>query len=328
MTTSRHFELPPDKKKTHDGAVRLEWLTIAYLVSAIVFIRLTMGSSQAMKTAWIEDMLSLVPPIAFLVASRVRNRGPDDDHPYGWHRAISIAYLVASLALLVFGAFLLFDAVMAVIAFEHPSIGTVALFEHEIWLGWLMIPAAAWSAFPAMALGRAKLPLATELHDKVLFADAKMNKADWLTGLAAIAGVTGIAFGLWWADALAAAVISVDILHDGVTNVRISFADLMDTTPLRVDGSARDPLPRRVETEVKKLPWVRDARVRMREEGHVFFGEVFVVPTDDGDLTTRVDEAENMLDELDWRLHDVVIMPVHAFDERAGEELRSEPRAD
>jgi len=42
-------------------AVRLEWLTVAYLISAVFFIYLTLGSSQAMKTAWFEDILSLIP---------------------------------------------------------------------------------------------------------------------------------------------------------------------------------------------------------------------------------------------------------------------------
>ena len=316
MKTSGH-ELPPDKERVHARAVRLERITIAYLASAIFVIYLTLGASQAMKTAWFEDILSLVPPIAFLIATRVRRRAPDRDHPYGWHRAMSIAYLVASIALFGMGAFLVFDAFTGLASFEHPSIGTVSLFEHEVWLGWLMIPAAAYSAFPAMMIGRMKLPLAKELHDKVLFADAKMNKADWLTGVAAILGVTGIAFGIWWADGLAAAVISGDILHDGIQNIRRAVADLMDASPVRVDASGREQLPSRIENEIKKLAWVREARVRMRDDGHVFFGEVFVVPRNEEGLTRRLEEARDLALALDWRIHDLVMMPVAELAELA-----------
>ena len=39
-----------------------------------------------------------------------------------------------------------------------------------------MIPALVYSAIPAVIIGRLKLPLARELHDKVLYADAQMNK--------------------------------------------------------------------------------------------------------------------------------------------------------
>jgi cation diffusion facilitator family transporter len=311
--TARH-EMPPDKVAVHARAVRLEWITIAYLVSAIVLIRLTMGASQAMKTAWYEDMLSLIPPIAFLVATRVRDRSPDHRHPYGWHRSISVAYLIAAFALVAMGGFLIFDSVTQLATFEHPTIGTISLGGHHVWLGWLMIPAAAYSAFPAMVLGRMKLPLARELHDKVLLADAKMNKADWLTGVAAILGVTGIALGLWWADGVAAGVIAADIFHDGVTNLRAAVQDLMDTAPTHVDGSRLEGLPERVATEMRKLAWVEDAEVRMREEGHVFFGEVFVVPRDDRDLTRRITEATEAVRALDWRIHDIVIAPVQSVD--------------
>lgn len=68
-----------------------------------------------------------------------------------------------------------------------------------------------------MFLGRAKLPLSRELYNKILYADADMNKADWSTA-AAILGVIGIGLGFWWADLVAAGVIALDILKDGVTN--------------------------------------------------------------------------------------------------------------
>ncbi|HYZ47124.1 MAG TPA: cation transporter [Actinomycetota bacterium] len=312
MSAGEHLELPPAKQRVERKAVRLEYLTIAYLISAIFLIYLTLGSSQAMKTAWAEDILSLIPPIAFLIATRVRKRQPDQDHPYGWHGITSIAYLVSALALLTMGTLLILDAAVKLLSFEHPSIGVVTLFGHHVWLGWLMIPAALYSAIPAALLGRRKLPLAGELHDKVLFADAKMNKADWLTGLAASLGVLGIAWGLWWADAVAALVISTDILHDGVSNIRVAVSDLMNSRPQRVDQSGTDPLPQRVANEMRTFDWVRDVRVRMREEGHVYFGEVFVEAASDDDLPRRIERARQHLKALDWRLHDIVITPVPA----------------
>jgi hypothetical protein len=65
----REFELPPDLGDVQRKAVRLEWITIAYMLSAVVPLALTLGQSQAMKAAWIEDLLSLLPPAAFLIAS-------------------------------------------------------------------------------------------------------------------------------------------------------------------------------------------------------------------------------------------------------------------
>lgn len=315
MKRSPDFEFPPEQERALKRARRLEWLTIAYLASVVIVMYLVLGTSQAMKTAWIEDMLSLIPPIVFLISSRVATRPPSDRFSYGFHRVVSIAFLCASLALLAMGLWLLAEASIKLITAERPTIGGITLFGHTFWLGWLMLPALVWSVVPAILLGRGKLPLASTMHDKVLHADASMNKADWMTGLAAMIGVLGIGLGYWWADSVAAAIISLDVTYDGARHLREVVADLMDETPKTVDRSEPDPLPQQVEEYLKQLPWVADARVRMREEGHVFFGEGFVVPRDESQLVNRLYEATAACCGLDWRLHDFVLMPVTSLEE-------------
>jgi len=321
--SDQHHELPPHKHELLRKAVRLEWFSIAYLLTAIVLLYFTLGNSQAMKAAWVEDILGLAPPAAFLVASRLRRRAPNRRFPYGYHRVTSIAFLCASVALLSLGGFILYDSVSKLVRFEHPPIDLVKPFGDEpVWLGWLMLAALTYSAVPQVVLGRLKQPLARQLHDKVLFADAEMNRADWMTAAAAMLGVVGIGLGLWWADAVAASLISLDIVHDGYKNVKAAVDDLMDKEPTVVDHSRTDPLPQRLRNELLALDWVKDAEVRLREEGHVFVGEAFVVPTDDQDLVERIDRANRELLQLDWRLHELVIAPVREIHrpEPAGED--------
>jgi cation diffusion facilitator family transporter len=314
------LELPKDKAKIHSSAVKLEWVTLAYLISAVFFIYITLGASQAMKAAWLEDLLSLVPPISFLIGSRIRQWSPDDRFPYGYHRAVTLGYFVASAALLSMGVFILYDSVLKLITFEHTPIGTVQPWGEPIWLGWFMLPALVWSAVPAFVLGRMKLPLARELHDKILFADAEMNKADWMTAGAAMIGVLGIGFGLWWLDPIAAIFIALDITHDGWKNIKHATGDLVDKKPTLVDKLQEDPLPTRIRTELEKLSWVQHARVRLREEGHIYFGEAFVIPSDEARLTENLADATDRMKALDWRLQDLVIAPVREFaHERPGE---------
>jgi cation diffusion facilitator family transporter len=328
MRAARAPELPPEKEDLYKKAVRLEWVTIAFFSTAVTAIYLTLGSSQAMKAAWIEDLLAFVPPIGFLVAGRVRYRRPDEDYPYGYHRVVGIAYLAAALALFVLGFVILFDSVMKLIRFEHPPIGLVQPLGDPIWLGWLMIAALGYTMVPAVILGRMKIPLARQLHDKVLFADAEMNKADWMTAGAAILGILGIRFGLWWADGVAATFISFSIVADGVKNVRAATGSLMDKRPYLVDDSAVDPLPSRMASETKALDWVEGALVRVREEGHVFFGEVLVVPSDTSHLVRRMEDAKHMLLDLDWRLYDVTVSVSERLEwaeEEEAEEHQSQP---
>src|SRR5215204_4846008 len=316
MGRKRSAELPPDLRGKLGRARNLEWLTSAYMASAVVILALVLGSSQAMKTAWIEDLLGLIPPIAFLVAARFNTRGPTARFPYGFHRIVSVGHLCSALALFVMGAYLLVESVLKLITAEYPTINSIELFGRTVWLGWLMLPALAYSAVPAFFLGRAKIPLAEELHNKVLYADAKMNKANWLTAGAAMVGIVGIGFGLWWADAAAAAIISLDITKDGVSNLRRAVVDLMDQAPTTVDGDDADPLGEKLARMLRNLDWVEDVDLRLREEGQVYFGEAYVVPSEETDIMQKIEDALKEALDLDWRIHDLALTPVRELPEK------------
>ena len=101
MKPTADFELPPDRAQDMRQAKKLAWVSIVYMSTVIGLMALVMGSSQAMQTAWVEDMLSLVPPIGFLIAARVRFWPHNERYPYGYHRATNIAFLMAVLAMLV-----------------------------------------------------------------------------------------------------------------------------------------------------------------------------------------------------------------------------------
>jgi cation diffusion facilitator family transporter len=314
-------ELPPAQEEANRRAVRLEWVSVGYWISVITLLYFTLGQSQAMKAAWVEDILAMFAPTAFLVASRFRYREPNERFPWGYHRAITVAYVVAATALFALGVFILIDSVERLLVGTHPPIGLVEIFDAQIWLGWLMLGALAYGVFPTLILGRLKQPVSAELHDKVLFADARTNRADWMTAGAAAIGVVGIGFGIWWADAAAAIAISLSILHDGQKYLRESVADLIDDAPKKYDESAPHPLIARVKRELEETEWVAAAVLRLREQGHVLSGNVWVVPVDDDRIVDRVEELAEHLCDLDWQLADVVVSPVRSI-ERAPEGLR------
>ncbi|MEX2272835.1 MAG: cation transporter [Vicinamibacterales bacterium] len=306
------FYLPPDRMRLLARATRIEWITVGYLLSVIGLMYLVMGSSQSMRTAWIEDMLSLVPPIAFLIATPITRRRPSEEFPFGHHRATSVAFFAGAVALCAMGGILLVESIHKLILREHPTIGAINILGRDIWLGWAMLAVLAYGCLPVL-LGRLKTPLARSLHDHVLHVDADMNRADWLTAVGAAVGVAGVGFGLWWLDAVAAGVIAADITWDGFKNLRQVMADMLDEAPQLVDGSAREGLPERVRAYLKDLPWVADADVRLRDCGHTFIGEAFVVPTDARELIPRIQDAVEGARRLDWRMLDLTIMPVESL---------------
>lgn len=306
------LEFPPEQQAVYRKARRLEYVSVVYVASAALFLYVVMGSSQAMRTSWLEDMLSLVPPLAFLIASRVAFMKPSKRFPYGMHTAVSIGYITASLALLGMGAFLLTEAVVKLVSAERTTIGGYTIFGTTVWAGWPMLAGLAYTGIPSFFLGRAKLELAPVIHDKILYADAEMNRADWMAELAAAAGVIGTGLGFWWADALAAGIVSLDILRDGFRNMRAAITDLIDETPKTTEGDALSPLPDDLRRYLESFEWVEKADVRMREEGHVFFGEAFIVPRDETDLVARIEDLAEKAKTFNWRVHDLTIMPVRS----------------
>ncbi|WP_181304078.1 cation diffusion facilitator family transporter [Rufibacter sp. XAAS-G3-1] len=304
------FEYPEELQPDYAKAKKLEWITVAYLLSTALLVYLTMGNSQAMKTAWFEDMLSLTPAVSFLIASRVFHKAPNKNFPYGYHRVVSIAYLCSAVALFSVGAFLIFDSATTLVKQEHATIGIKVIFGHEVWLGYLMMAVMLYGTFPALILGRMKLPLAIKLHEKNLYTDAAMNKADWMTAAAAILGIAGIGLGWWWADAVAALLISLDIIKDGYTNLKQAVFDLMSESPKKVENQQDDPLLQQVNELLKKQEWIKEFAFRMREEGHIYLGEGFVVPASEQELVSRIEQVSQEVENLSWRIQEFVLMPV------------------
>ncbi|WP_228479337.1 cation diffusion facilitator family transporter [Microbacterium atlanticum] len=304
-------ELPEKQVQVLHRAIRLEWITIGFLAVSVTLVFLVLGNSQAMKAAWLEDLLSFIPPIAFLIAVRINRKPPTSDHPYGFHRSVGVGHLVAAVALTAMGTFLIIDSGTGLLRGDHPTIGTVVVFGQVIWLGWLMIGVMALIAVPPVIIGRAKLKLARELHNKVLYADADMNKADWMTAAGSIVGVAGVGIGLWWLDYVAALFISASILYDGFRNLRAAILDLMDERATTFDDKKPHPVGREVEKYLRELPWVAEAGCRTRDEGHVFHIEAFIVPRDGQPPSMEhLERARLACIDIDWKVQDIVLVLV------------------
>lgn len=270
---SEHKGHPPAIRNDMMAAVRLEKWNIFWTMTYVAVLGAAMGSSQAMRTAWIEDILGLIPPIAFLIGERFERRRPDGQFHYGYDRVNGLGFLVAAVALAAAGLFLLKDAVTALIAQEHVTVGTVRIWGRDVWLGWFMLAAQAYASIPPFIIGRMELPLAKRLRDKLIHTDALMNKANWQTGAAGFVGVAGLGFGLWWADALAAAVISLGIMWDGWRALKVATAELVDGVPRELGD---DKLSQEAAALAKalKAQFPDAKKVLLRETGRYLRAEV------------------------------------------------------
>lgn len=283
-------------------ARRLCVWTLLWIGAVTVMMYLVMGQSQAMKSAFIEDVLSLIPSITFLTAAAVESKSGNDRFPFGFRRFNSIAFVVAATALLMIGSFIAFEALMSLLRMEHPSIGEVRIFGQSLWLGWLMLAALFLSAIPPVILGRLKLPVAERLQDKVLFTDAETQKADWQTAVAGMLGVLGIGLGFWWADSAAALFISLSITRDGWARLRTAVAELADGAPRSLkDQSIADDAQEVAQRLRSVYP---RAHIRIREVGRYMVAEVV------GEGAHQATEIDLMApSKRKWRLAQISYVP-------------------
>lgn len=296
--------IPPPLREPMKRAVRLEWWNIGFTISIVVVMGLVLGNSQTMKTAWVEDTLGLIPPIVFLVAVHFEKKGASRDFPFGFDRVHSLAFLIAAVALAGVGAMLLWDSASTLIAREHATVASIQLFGRDIWLGWLMLAAMVYSIIPPLVIGHLEMPLAKRMQDEVLFTDSKMNKANWQTGAAGLAGVIGLGLGWWWADSVAAAFISVGIIADGWRALRIATTELVDGVPRELGGTGPDPEARLLVDKLQaQYP---DATIRLRETGRYIHAEVCGV---DPDVRQDLEALWPGEPERSWRLAQLSFVP-------------------
>jgi len=103
------------------------------------------------------------------------------------------------------------------------------------------------------------------------------------------------------------------VIKDGFKNLKNATMSLMDEYPKKVGTKDFDELVEHMEKEVKSWQWVRDAQVRFRESGQVYFGEVYVIAHETLDIESHIQEGMVRLKEFHWKIHDVTICPVAKF---------------
>lgn len=302
MTETRGH--PKEIRVAMAAARRLEWWNVFWTITYVAALGSAMGSSQAMKTAWVEDLLGLIPPLVFLISERLERKGANARFHYGYDRVNGLGFLIAAVALTAVGLLLLWDSANALVSREHVTVGTVRLWGHDVWLGWFMLAAQAYATIPPLIIGHMELPLAKVLKDKLIHTDALMNKANWQTGVAGFIGIALLGFGLWWADSVAAIIISASIIFDGWRALRIATAELVDGVPYEL---GEDKLARDAEGIEKALRRAfPGAKIKLRETGRYIRAEVVGAKPPAGFSIETLD-IEGL--ECRWRLDSVAFRP-------------------
>lgn len=197
-------------------------LAMTKLVAGIV------GNTYALVADAVESTADIVASLIVWRGLHVASRTADEEYPFGYGKAESLA--AAVVALILFGS----AAGIAVVAVRE--IRTPHLSPAPWTLGVLaVVMALKW------ALSRYTLGVGTEIGSLAVKADAWHHMSDAVTSAAAFIGIavallgTRYAGGTGWesADDWAALAASLVIAYNGVAMLRPAIHDLMDRVPGR-----------------------------------------------------------------------------------------------
>jgi cation diffusion facilitator family transporter len=192
--------------------------------AALVVVKLLagiVGHSYALVADAIESSTDIFSSLIVWAGLRITTRPADDDYPYGYGKAETLAVAVVSLMLLGSALGIAVAAVNEILTPHHaPAPFTLAVIAVVIVV--------------KEALSRTLLHLGAETGSPAVKADAWHHRSDAISSAAAF---VGISVALWgghgWeqADDWAALVAAAIIAFNGVRMLRPAVHDLMDRMP-------------------------------------------------------------------------------------------------
>ncbi|HEY6135010.1 MAG TPA: cation diffusion facilitator family transporter [Rubrivivax sp.] len=174
------------------------------------------GSVSLLSDA-LESLVNLAGAIFALMMITLAAQPPDEDHPYGHHKA---EYFSSG-----FEGVLIFVAALAIIWAAVQRLIAPQPLEQ---LGWGLALSAVSTALNTL-LARSMLKKAREVRSMALEGDARHLFTDVWTSVGVVGGLLAVmATGWLWLDPLIAIAVAVNILREGGSLVWASADGLMD----------------------------------------------------------------------------------------------------
>lgn len=190
-------------------------LAIVKLVAGLV------GNTYALVADAVESTADIFASLVVWGGLRVASRDADDDYPFGYGKAESVAAVVVAMMLIAAAVGIAFEAIQEIrTPHQTPAPWTLLVLVGVLLVKFVMF--------------RRTRSIGAEAHSTAARADAWHHLSDAITSAAAF---VGISIALWggpgWeeADDWAALFASLVIFYNAVVLVRPALHDLMDRMP-------------------------------------------------------------------------------------------------
>ncbi len=184
------------------------------------------GHSTALVADAIESFADTASSLIVLQGQRIAERPPDEDHPYGHGKAEAVSAVVVCVMLVVAAVLIVIEATGQMFRpHEPPEVWTLAVL-----IGVIVIKEGLFRVVAKVAL---------ETRSTAGHADAWHHRADAITSVAALIGVTIAIWGPGWfgsprlviADEVAALCASGVIVYTAMRLLHGPLHELLDAAP-------------------------------------------------------------------------------------------------
>ncbi len=229
-------------------------LGITKLIAGLV------GHSFALLADALNSLADVLTSVVVLIAVKVAQQPPDEEHPYGHTRAEAIAG--SNVALFV---------VLSALAIGWEAIEQIGV-DHELpptWTLWI----AGLNVALKEGLYQYKIRVGRRTGSTAISANAWDHRADALSALAVLIGLALVRWGgprFMAADGIAALVVVAVILYFGVSLFRRSVNELMDV-------QAEEPLLAEVRQATAEVPGVLGVeKLWIRKSGLEYLADIHI----------------------------------------------------
>lgn len=235
-------------------------LVVNLLLGAVKLVGGILGSSFALIADAVNSIGDVVSTVVVLVALRVAQRPPDDEHPYGHSRAEAVAASNVALLVILSALWVGWEAIQR-ISLQHPT--------PPVWTLWI----ATVSMLCQEGLYHYKVRIGKRTGSAAIIASAWDHRSDALCALAVLIGLAIIRVGgekFARADEAASLVVVIVIVFTGAKLFRASASELMDP-------QADADFVARIQQAAVSVAGVEDVETLwVRKSGLEFFADIHI----------------------------------------------------
>jgi len=187
----------------------------------LALFKMTVGwltHSKGLFADGIHSFCDVIGSAGVIISLKISGKGADEKYPYGRGKIEFISCIFVYSVLFLVAILILASAIKHLIQGNLRTPGILSLFS------------ALVSVFANMMLYRLATCAGKAMNSPAIIADAKENKADMLSSVAVIVGISGCYLGYKYSDALAAIFVGLIIMKTAVTLGWKAIQNLIDTS--------------------------------------------------------------------------------------------------